>query len=70
MFRCWNVQISTKLQLKFTPSAFQIRFGGCKGVVAVDPTLGSEDILQVRESMIKFQSPHNKLEVPAYTKPG
>lgn len=36
-------------------SAFQIRFAGFKGVVAVDPNLIS-DQLQFRESMKKFDS--------------
>jgi RNA-dependent RNA polymerase len=43
-------------------SAFQIRFGGAKGVVAKDPNLTSHK-LQIRPSMMKFQSDHPMLEV-------
>ena len=45
-----------------TPSAFQIRFGGAKGVVVVDPRLESHD-LHLRPSQIKFQSDYRELEI-------
>ncbi|RGB37602.1 RNA dependent RNA polymerase-domain-containing protein [Rhizophagus diaphanus] len=38
------------------PSVFQIRFGGCKGMVAVDPTLKG-DVLCIRPSQRKFNAP-------------
>jgi len=52
------------------PSAFQIRYAGCKGVVSLAPDLGHEEKMQVRKSMEKFQSDHKKLEVMQTTKPG
>ena len=34
--------------MEYLPSAFQIRYGGCKGMVAYDPTLDkSKKIIQV-----------------------
>ena len=44
------------------PSAFQIRFGGAKGVVSLDSTLSGR-VLQLRGSMLKFESTHTTVEV-------
>ncbi|ONI28221.1 hypothetical protein PRUPE_1G132100 [Prunus persica] len=49
-----------------TPSAFQIRYGGYKGVVAVDPTLSKK--LALRDSMCKYQSNNATLDVLAWSR--
>lgn len=64
-------KVSKAMNKSYTPSAFQIRFGGCKGVVSIAPDLGEEtEKLQIRKSMEKFKCKHNKLEVCDVTKPG
>uniref|UniRef100_M8BB58 RNA-dependent RNA polymerase n=1 Tax=Aegilops tauschii TaxID=37682 RepID=M8BB58_AEGTA len=60
-------EVSKKCKLaRFTPSAFQIRYGGYKGVVAIDPT--SHWKLSLRGSMSKFPSDNITLDVLAYSK--
>jgi len=63
------LQVTMSLSLRISPSAYQIRYGGCKGVVSLWPEL-EDDQLRVRKSMEKFQSDHHELEVVQYTKPG
>lgn len=64
-------KVANELNISPVPSAFQIRFGGCKGVVAQDPTLGNNaDVLVIRKSMHKFKSDSNNLEILEVTRPG
>ena len=63
--------MTKSLGLKVIPSAFQIRFGGCKGVVSQDPNIDYEkDVLVIRNSMKKFNSTSKKLEILQVTNPG
>lgn len=54
-------EISLKLNLKEIPSAFQIRFAGFKGVVAVNPEIDGG--LALRPSMKKFGTNHCSLDI-------
>ncbi|KAF8640510.1 hypothetical protein AX17_000172 [Amanita inopinata Kibby_2008] len=56
---------------KANPKAFQIRFQGSKGMVSVDYRLSGR-ALRLRDSMVKFESPHStEIEVArAFDRPG
>lgn len=59
------------MNLNTVPSAFQICYGGCKGVIALDPSLGEDrEILVIRDSMKKFESISESLEVLQVSHPG
>lgn len=65
------LQVSESLKLDHTPSVYQIRYAGCKGVVAVWPIESSsrhQYDLGVRDSMNKFVSDHTELEVIGWSK--
>jgi RNA-dependent RNA polymerase len=52
------------------PSSYQIRYGGYKGVVAVDPTMESSSYkLSLRPSMNKFPSEQISLDILNWSRP-
>lgn len=63
------IEVAEKLQLKDNPPcAYQIRFGGCKGVVACWPPKDDRIKIYLRPSMNKFQSRHTVVEVCSWTR--
>lgn len=66
LFVSW--QVVEKIAKPFVPSAFQIRFAGFKGVLAVDPRLPGKQAF-FRPSMRKFESFHRRLEVLQTSRP-
>ncbi|GAB2289531.1 RNA-dependent RNA polymerase 2 [Dionaea muscipula] len=62
---CFARQVAQKCGLDDTPSAFQIRYGGYKGVIAMDRN--SSRKLSLRSSMLKFESPNRMLNVTKWS---
>ncbi len=66
-FFCFT-QVAKKIAKDFVPSAIQVRFAGCKGVLTQDPRLpGNKAVF--RPSMRKFESSHRRLEVLQTSRP-
>ena len=68
----FSFQVADSLDLDPIPSAYQIRFQGCKGMLAIDPSLPNGDVKEIllyRKSMNKFVSSHSALEICEATKP-
>ncbi|CAF2874818.1 unnamed protein product [Rotaria sp. Silwood2] len=64
-----KIGLSVK-QLSDIPSAFQIRMGGCKGMLAIDPESNDNDYyIKVRDSMMKFSSNDWTLDICDYSRP-
>ncbi|KAG8051760.1 hypothetical protein GUJ93_ZPchr0001g32555 [Zizania palustris] len=63
------MEVAERLQLiDNPPSAYQIRYAGFKGVIAVWEGCGDGIRLSLRPSMRKFESNHSVLEVVAWTR--
>lgn len=64
------MEVAQKLKLDVNPPpcAYQIRYAGCKGVVACWPAKGDGIRMSLRESMNKFQSHHTTLEICSWTR--
>ncbi|XP_078691457.1 uncharacterized protein LOC144921909 [Branchiostoma floridae x Branchiostoma belcheri] len=61
-------EMCEKTQRSHEPSAFQVRYAGVKGMLAVDPTLPGL-ALQYRKSMEKFSSDHDNIEICSESHP-
>uniref|UniRef100_A0A7N0V2Y6 RNA-dependent RNA polymerase n=1 Tax=Kalanchoe fedtschenkoi TaxID=63787 RepID=A0A7N0V2Y6_KALFE len=63
------LEVAENLKLeKDPPCAFQIRYGGCKGVIACWPGENDGVRMKLRTSMVKFLSRHTALEVCSWTR--
>lgn len=62
------IMAAKELKLSYVPSVFQIRIGGIKGCLSVDPRLEGYKIC-VRPSMDKFPCDYTHFEVITWSKP-
>ncbi|KFD55929.1 hypothetical protein M514_03053 [Trichuris suis] len=63
-------EVAERLSLSPVPSAFQIRFAGCKGMLAVNPRLPEVQKMVFRKSMLKFiTETSNVLEIVKTSQP-
>jgi RNA-dependent RNA polymerase len=63
------MEVAERLNLKTTPPcAYQIRYAGCKGVIASWPVEEGGPRLSLRPSMNKFESKHTVLEICSWTR--
>ncbi|CAO2168403.1 unnamed protein product [Urochloa humidicola] len=65
------MEVAMRLPLmmqNYPPSAYQIRYAGFKGVIAVWPGKDDGVRISLRPSMRKFESTHSVLEVVSWTK--
>ena len=60
--RIWKETIRQRNTANVKPVVYQIRLGGAKGVLSLDPTLKGAQIC-LRQSMIKFSAPNQTLEL-------
>ncbi|KAA8521560.1 hypothetical protein F0562_012233 [Nyssa sinensis] len=62
------MEVAERWQLRVNPlCAYQIRYAGCKGVVACWPAKNDGIRLSLRPSMEKFESNHSILEICSWT---
>lgn len=65
-------RVKEELRLPWLPSVFQIRLAGYKGVLVVDHRLGKsskDPSVQLRPSMLKFESSDRSLGIVGYSRP-
>ncbi|XP_062569602.1 uncharacterized protein LOC134231636 [Saccostrea cucullata] len=63
-------EIAKEMNIKAVPSAFQIHYNGCKGVVVQDPLLEQGITLFIRQSLKRHQSSSSCLEILKTSYPG
>ncbi|QSZ30829.1 hypothetical protein DSL72_000387 [Monilinia vaccinii-corymbosi] len=61
-FLAQMIAAELKLRTNSTPSAFQFRLGGCKGILVVSPDAKDKEV-HIRKSQQKFTAVYNGLEI-------